>query len=876
MACAVHSPRVPPSQLSHYRIIAPLGRGAMGEVYRAVDQRLGREVAIKMLPREVEGDPDWQTRLLREAQAASALNHPGIVTLYDIAADEGRAFLVMELVIGEPCSALARRGVPWRRALELTAAVADALAAAHGSASSTRDVKSDNLMVTPEGQVKVLDFGLAKLRADLSPVAPAAPPIDETQLAAASLAETLLPASSTPTARAALSSDLTQAGHMVGTPAYMAPECYDGQADPKSEVFALGVVAYELLAGQRPFDRDSAIATMAAIRIDAPAPPSKVAPTRRIPARVDRVILRALAKAPDARFPDMAAFAAALRSAARPVRRRYLIAAAALALLGGGGAAWALTRTSPAAPPMVVTASKRLTLDDGCEEYPRLTPDGQRVIYDGVADGDYELFAMTLADGARTRLTHQPGWDYAAALAPDGRRVAFVHETPSRRTVMALTLGSDAQPVTLGAISGYPTWSHDGALIVGDPGGRILRWELGPDLRVAREVELGHLPAGGRAYHLAAVAGDGVAVLWWTASDVDETALGELDRDGRLRIVEEARTDYEGGLAAAATPHSYYVTRKGASTGNQLLWRRFGRDASVVVPGGLSPQAGVDVARDGTRLVFSTCMERQYVARLRPGAPPTVLSRGEWQDVYPAPIDARTIIVTSNRRGDDQGWALDTAGGAPRAVTPVGAVAARASHDGRTLVYAADGGRGGLARVPLAGGAPTQLTREPSDAAPTFSHDDQLIVFGRTTAGRSGIYAIPASGGGVRHLADGGQPTASPVDDRVAFLDAPDADGARAILVTTTAGAPPTPIPGVGRAAWLGPRFSPDGRHLVAVRGFQEVVELTLDGSAPPRVLWTAATNSVLAIDYMPDGDGYLASLADYTGDVWLAEGRFR
>ncbi len=158
---------VPPGEISHYRILGRLGRGAMGEVYRAVDQRLGREVALKMLPREVESDADWQTRLLREAQAASALNHPGIVTLYDIESAQGRSFLVMELVTGEQLSEVARRGLTWQRAVELTAAVADALAAAHALGILHRDIKSDNVMLTAKGQVKVLDFGLAKLRADV-------------------------------------------------------------------------------------------------------------------------------------------------------------------------------------------------------------------------------------------------------------------------------------------------------------------------------------------------------------------------------------------------------------------------------------------------------------------------------------------------------------------------------------------------------------------------------------------------------------------------------------------------------------------------------------------------------------------------------------
>lgn len=866
---------MPPSQLSHYRIVGPLGRGAMGEVYRAIDQRLGREVALKMLPREIEGDVDGQTRLLREAQAASALNHPGIVTLYDIGHDDGRAFLVMELVDGEPCSTVARRGVGWERALAIVAAAADALAAAHRLGILHRDVKSDNLMVRTDGQVKVLDFGLAKLRADLAEagVPIASPPAEG--LADASLAATLVSKSGS---GRALSSDLTQAGHLVGTPAYMAPECYDGVATPVSDVFALAVVAYELLTGRRPFDRDTAVATMAAIRLDDAEPPSHAAPDRAIPPWIDAVILRGLAKDPAARFPDMAAFAAALR--ARPRHRRWWIpavAAAAAAVVGVSVVGFGVGRRgAPPEPTMAVTASRRLTMTPGCEEFPRFTPDGRRVIYDGLVHDDYELLSIGLDGGASTRLTDRPGWDYASALSPDGARVAYVHEAPDRRVLMVQPLAGGAA-VVLGPISGYPTWSRDGALLSGDASGRIVRRELAADGTVARETELGRLPAGARVYHLADVPGDGVAVLWWTASDVDASALGELDRDGRLRVVEQSLTDYEGGIATAAEPHAYYVTRRAATTGNQLLWRRWGARDGVLVPGGLSPQAGVDVSRDGTRLVFSTCRERQYVARLRPDRAPAILSRGEWQDMFPAPAGPRGVVVTSSRTGTDQGWLIDLDGGPARAVTPPGAVAVRASHDGATLVFAADGGRGGLALAPLAGGPPRPLTADPSDSVPTFTHDDREIVFSRINrAGGAVVYAIPVTGGPARPLIAGTHPATSPAGDRIAALDDADADGRRAIVLTDLSGAPAQPVPGVPRAAWQAPRFSADGARLLAVRGFQEIVELTVDGSAPPRVVWSAATDSVLAADWMPDGDGYLAALADYDGDLWLAEGRFR
>jgi serine/threonine protein kinase len=475
----------------HYRITGELGQGAMGEVFRAIDQRLGREVALKMLPADVAGDPGWETRMLREAQAASALNHPGIVTLHGIESANGRTFLVMELVVGDRFVDLARSGIPWRRAVELVIGVAEALAVAHSQGILHRDIKSDNLMVIASGQIKVLDFGLAKLRTQPDPGGAPIKPSETLQLKAA--------------AQRALSSDLTQAGQLVGTPAYMAPECYEGQADVRSEVFALGVVLYELLAGARPFDRGDAIATMAAIQLDDPGPPSRAAPERGIPERVDAIVARAIAKLPEERFQDMPAMVAALREAIRPRARRWPWLVAVPCALGLGAAAWFAFGHRDRDLSIELTDSRRLTMDPGCEEYPQLHPDGRRVVYDGLIGDDYEILMRDIDGNTRRNLSATPGWDYAAALSPDGKLVAYVHEDTAGRVVRVLHVDGDPAPREVGATVGYPAWSGNSALLLGDAAGRIVRREV----EGGRETLLGQLPAGARPYHLTEVADAG-------------------------------------------------------------------------------------------------------------------------------------------------------------------------------------------------------------------------------------------------------------------------------------------------------------------------------------------------------------------------------
>src|SRR5467141_543858 len=219
-------PLSPGTHLGTYKITGPLGAGGMGEVYRALDLRLGRDVAVKVLPEALASSPDRLARLEREARMIAGLNHPSIVTLYSIEEEDGIPFLTMELIEGQRLGSLVTPGgLPLSRVLELSIPMADALAAAHERGVIHRDLKPANVMVTREGRVKVLDFGLAK-------VAGGGP-----------LAQSV-------TLTATLSSD----GQMIGTVPYMAPEQIRGQSvDARSDLFSLGIILYELAAGRRPF-----------------------------------------------------------------------------------------------------------------------------------------------------------------------------------------------------------------------------------------------------------------------------------------------------------------------------------------------------------------------------------------------------------------------------------------------------------------------------------------------------------------------------------------------------------------------------------------------------------------------------------------------
>jgi len=264
-------PLSPGAQLGAYRIISVLGSGGMGEVYRAHDARLGREVAIKILPDAMAKDRDGLARFEREARAVAALNHPHIVTIYTTEDDAGVRFLTMELVEGRTLDQIIpARGLPLTQFFDIAAALADALSAAHQKHIIHRDLKPSNVMVTQEGRVKVLDFGLA--RAGESDVDERDPRAESTKQA------------------------ITVAGTILGTVPYMSPEQIEGRSiDPRSDLFSLGVVMHEMATGARPFRGDSSPSVMASILRDRPRPVSELRPD--MPAGVSRLVERCLEKA---------------------------------------------------------------------------------------------------------------------------------------------------------------------------------------------------------------------------------------------------------------------------------------------------------------------------------------------------------------------------------------------------------------------------------------------------------------------------------------------------------------------------------------------------------------------------------------------------
>jgi serine/threonine protein kinase len=325
--------------LSHYRVVAQLGKGGMGEVYRAEDTKLGREVALKVLPREMAGDPERLERFKREARTLAAVDHPNIVTIYSVDEADGVHFVTMGLVEGRTLGELIpRSGLDLAKFFELAIPLAEALAAAHSRSITHRDLKPANVMVDDEDRrVKVLDFGLAKLQATTGD-------LDET------LAQTMA---------------MTQDGVVLGTLPYMSPEQAEGKdVDQRSDIFSLGIILYEMITGSRPFQGDNAARLLSSILTETPAPVLDI--KGDLPRHLDRIARRCLAKNPKERFQTAQDVYTELKELAREVelgttatgvspqaaaplaisRRTAVIAAAvAVAVLGSLGLYWSKGRS---------------------------------------------------------------------------------------------------------------------------------------------------------------------------------------------------------------------------------------------------------------------------------------------------------------------------------------------------------------------------------------------------------------------------------------------------------------------------------------------------------------------------------------------------
>ncbi len=507
-----------------YQVVAKLGEGGMGEVYRARDSRLNRDVAMKVLPELFSSDPDRLARFTREAQTLAALNHPHIAAIYGIEQSSGVRALVMELVEGDDLSTIIARGpVPLAEALPLARQVADALEAAHEQGIIHRDLKPANIKVRADGTVKVLDFGLAKA---LDPNASGATPGD---------------AMNSPTLTAAAfahgyGGPGTQLGMIIGTAAYMAPEQAKGRAvDKRADIWAFGVVLYEMLAGQRAFKGDDISETLASVLKDTPAVDAL---PDGMPARLRDLVARCLQKDPRQRQRDIGDVKleldaiAAGRSDATPVAptaqartRPSLMLVAAIGVVAaaiGVAIGWGLTRNPAAA----AGATTRFIVDSppGPDpQGPLLTPDGRVLIF--AAD---RLYKRDLAAFAATPM---PGTEGATTpmISPDGRWVAFFANGKVKKVSL-----SGGDPTTIAEVNG----AIPGA--VWGPDNRILfsrGWATG---LFSLEVEDGQIrqltepdrKLGERGHWRPRLLPGGQQILftiWMTGSGVNDARIGLLD-----------------------------------------------------------------------------------------------------------------------------------------------------------------------------------------------------------------------------------------------------------------------------------------------------------------------------------------------------------
>ena len=772
----------PGAKLGSYEILSLLGAGGMGEVYRARDTRLGREVAIKVLPAERMGDEDRRRRFVTEARAASALNHPNIVTIHEIESDGGNDFIVMEYVPGKSLAdVIPRQGMRLAELLRVAIPVADAVARAHTFGVVHRDLKPANVVIGSDGTVKVLDFGLAKLVAD---------------------AESDISGRQTKTEDGDAGAH-SRPGMVAGTAGYMSPEQASGRSvDARSDVFSFGSTLYEMATGRRAFAGNSAADTRAAVLREQPKAPSELTPD--LPRDLEKVILRCLQKEPDRRFQHMADVKVELQeineeSDSRPLqssvpahrsRVRWLAAGlgGTLALAVAG---WLLSRSPRVEMPLPFVDP--LTSTPGIEAQPTFSPDGNQVAFawEGENLDNWDIWVTMVGSTETRRLTTDPAVDMLPSWAPDGRQIAFVRSSRlgSAGTIHVVSPlgGSDRrlseQPVAWGRLS----WSPDGRWLATAAGGFGLVTQL--EARGVRLVAV----ADGAAHSITSPSAPIYHVDPAFSPDGRHLAYASCINTLACQVeVVELEADYvPKGTARRLTRNAFWFggitfTRDGMSVvyddrSNGRLWR-------VGIAGDRPPErievAGFDamwptaaVSRD--RLAFERVLTNIDVYRFEVGRPPKVVAASSRADYTPnfSP-DGRRFAFESGRGAEgDEVWLAASDGSNPMRLTHGPGIwqgSPRWSPDGTRIAFDSQDkeGRWDIWTVDVDGGSLRRLTSTPDSNQPSWSRDGQVIYFSSNRTGTYNIWRIPALGGTEEPLthAGGSLPYESADGKTVLFL----------------------------------------------------------------------------------------------------------
>jgi Tol biopolymer transport system component len=708
-----------------YEIEAALGAGGMGEVYRARDTRLGRVVALKVLAARLDAVPGQRERFAREARAISSVEHSNICPLYDVGTEGSVDYIVMQFVEGETLAERIARGpVPLPQALALARQVALGLEAAHERGVVHRDLKPANIQVAPDGQVKLLDFGLARILDD------GVPRSGDT---------------ATPTEPA-----VTAAGRVVGTPHYMSPEQARGErVDRRTDVWAFGCVLYELLSGRRAFDGQSLPDVMAAVvggepdwkRLPA-ATPARVRDVLRLCLRKDAS--ERLRDVGDARLqlegagPDEPATAAGGARASLVARLiPWATAAAAVAALGLVLARPRGPREQPA-PEMRFSA---VTNVSGVEAQPSFSPDGRSIAYISNHGGQWDVYVGLVTGGSPVRVTNDTSLELRPRWSPDGSRLLFgrLNERGLLDLWVTSALGGEARLIVPDAFQ--PAWSPDGRRIAYSSAGILWLCDASganPRAVTRRELPLSHYqPAFSRdGRSLAFVRRRDGPYSELAVVDVATGAVRELTHDGAL------------ALSPAWSPDGRFVYFSSSRGGTLNVWKiAVDTGEPRRITAGVGDDAEIDLSADGKRLVFSSYRANVNLAEVRiQGKPKAALqwlttdsARGEHAPIYSP--DGRQIAFMSSRSGSEHEsiWVMNADGSQPVRIVEDDRISVLPhwTPDGRDLVYISRAPgmdwKAELRRLRVTGGAPVVLPIQPWRAAwGEVASDGRLLV--RTSA----------------------------------------------------------------------------------------------------------------------------------------------